>query len=266
MTTVRHLMVPGLARRHLDTGWLRVTADDPPDRRSDLVATFPFSVATVEATLLTGRTPREHRRLFDDDPLAAPRVDAVGAVEHTVDLDLAHALQSEGFDSDSERDALGAVSERIARLRAAGVALLVTGAPAFGRVDAIVELEVAGLAASGAMAGLGHVPDAAERAGLLATPGVERILTGEGLRSWHGPDLPAVLVAEPGWSFTRTRAAVGRREVDEEGHTPVVLAWGAPGRAWPAAVHDVRVAPTLAHLAGIDGFEASDERLPWDRP
>lgn len=266
MTTVRHLMVPGLARRHLDTGWLRVTADDPPDRRSDLVATFPFSVATVEATLLTGRTPREHGRLFDDDPLAAPRVDAVGAVEHTVDLDLAHALTTADRRSDAERNALIALDERIVALRAAGGPLFVTGAPALGRVQGRVDLDVDGLVASGSMARLDHRPDGAERAALLATPGVERILTGDGLRSWHGPDLPAVLVAETGWAFDGGRAAFGRREVDDEGDTPVILAWGTSGRPWPAAVHDLRVAPTLARAAGIEDFETSDEGLPWERP
>ncbi|HKK71739.1 MAG TPA: hypothetical protein VKA86_11020 [Candidatus Krumholzibacteria bacterium] len=266
MTAVHHLMVPGLARRHLDTGWLRVTVDDPPDRRAELVATFPFSIASLEATLLTGRTPREHGRLHVSDHFGGERVDATGAVEHEVDDAIARALLVDGFGSEAERKASVQVNAHIVRLRSSGVPVVITGGPAFARVDRMPALERAAICSGGAMAAVDRAPGPAERAALLATPGVERLLEGDGLRSWHGPDLPAVLVAEPGWSFTEGRAAVGHREIDDDRDAAVVLAWGAGDGPWPAAVHDLRVAPTLARVAGIEDFEATDGPLPWGQP
>lgn len=256
---ITHLMVPGLSRRHLDAAWLGNSVGDPAVT-ADLVCTFPATVATVEATLLTGVEPTLHRRWRDVAPIGTPLHGENFA--HLRDDTLAEVLRSGSPGARSERAAVEAVGARIQALLESGGDLVVSGGPAFAptprRIDSPIELE--GL---GSLAIAARDLDASERSKILSTAGVARILDGDGLRSWRGLPVAHAVVAEPGWSFTADARACGRRDLDGTDDGAVVLAWGCASDSWPRGVHDLRIAPTLAARAGIDLPAATDSPLRW---
>ena len=260
---IRHLMVPGLSRRHL-RAWRLIGMPFPaPDVEADLVCTFPFSLETVETTLLTGVEPIEHGRSFVSDACTLPKVDAI--VDHARDETLALALVDQGFGSTAETHALSAVARRIESLLGPDTRVIVSGGPAFHRVLREVDPGIlpAGSRCSGSMARLGGPSDDAAYARLLGTDGVERILRADALGSWRAPAGEPVLVLESDAGFGSVRATWGRRDLDGTDDGAVVLVWGAaPGR-WPQAVHDHRIAPTLAAGARADWPTATDGPLLW---
>lgn len=256
---IAHLMVPGLARRHLDADWLDFRGDRP-SHRADLVCTFPASIETVEATLLTGVEPATHGHR-GPEPVVVPWLEGCAAVAHRRDDRLSRARRLHGDAVEAQRDALRGIAELIDSVRSTADALIVTGGPAFGATPHHVDAP-AGFTAYGSIA-LGHAsppdPDA-----WLATPGIARVLTGDALRSWHGHDVGAALVAETGWSFAEGACACGRRDLDGTDDGAVLLGWNVGSRPWPRAVHDVRIAPTLATWAGTSIPGAVDKPLRRD--
>lgn len=283
--SVVHLMVPGLARRHLD-GLLAhgVLAQHPPQRRADLVVSFPATCANVEATLLSGRTalgrgtvarvglgPGTHALAgiangveVGTEPGPATRDRAL----HRVLDGLQEALVLEGHGSTGERRALEELDRILGAFLVRAAALVLSGAPALQAVSRSVTLPEELRAAcwtEGALAGLpaGVSPEMQEA--LLRQVGVERVLQGEALESWGAPaGAGAIVLAEPGASFTPGHAANGHREILDPDQTPVFLAWGVrTAAAWPPAVHDYRVGPTLTAALGLRSPEGDSAALPW---
>ena len=257
-----HLMIPGLTRAHVENERIDF-GDAPPTVVADLTCTFPVSIEAVEATLLTGVAPAVHARWRSTDPLRAPLLDDP-AVVHRRDDRVARARIDAPDDRAMLRRALDDVGALIATAREESRHVLVTSGPPHAatpqRIDwpEGIALEPLG----GAAVSLAPL-DAADRARLLRTSGVARVLDGDGLRSWHGPPVAAVVLAEPGWTFDAGAAACGRRDLDGTEDGAVVLAWGPPPDAWPRAVHDLRVGPTLAAHAGVALADAVDRPLRW---
>lgn len=257
-----HLMAPGLARADLDA--VRTAhRDRNPAIVADLVCTCPVSIETVEATVVTGVDPAGHGRWRLDDPLEASLLRG-GAVVHRRDDRIARARVDALDDPTIRRRALEGILALIEEALAETDRLILTTGPAFAPTPRVVDL-----ADPGAWTGRGTMAVAESpltpgaRDALLGTPGVARVLEGDGLRSWHAPDVAALAVAEPGWTFVPGAAACGRRDLDETPDGAVVMAWGTGTVKWPRAVHDVRIAPTLASVAGVDLPGAVDDALPW---
>lgn len=283
--TIVHLMVPGLARRHL-TGILAHGAlqERPPGRCVDLVVSFPATIANAQATQLTGRGARSRGSIAHTvlSPGPAELAGRPGAIEVREDLvvstahgpihvlltDLARALEGAGPHSADERGALLGLDAQILAALAITPNLVVTGGPAFQPVTEVVALAPhwSGRARlEGALAYFGRKLDAAARAEILGLRGVERLLEGAALESWSAPaDVGCIALAEPGWTFVPARAAAGHREIFSSADVPVLLAWGPSAAArWPLAVHDHRVGPTLAAAGGTTAVDCDDEALPW---
>lgn len=90
---------------------------------------------------------------------------------------------------------------------------------------------------------------------LLGCRGIERVLRGEALHAWgvsDGEDRGELYaLAQAGWSFEDSAAAVGHPEVPSpESGVIIVLGKHAPGK-WPAELHDYRLAPSLARRFGL---------------
>ena len=288
--TVVHLMVPGLARRHLPIlSALAALRERRPDTVASLVCSFPATVAGVEASLLagapgvvTGDLPRTPRAA---GPVALGGVDGVAAVAPDLDLlggaSVAHlrwegllgALREEGEGGDREIEALTALDHRLRIALEHHDRVLLSGGPALQPVRRRVQLppggpDPRGRWTAGAIAvipGGGTEAQGAWLEDCLRIDGVERRLEGRALELWGAPaSLGTALLAEADASFDAGRVAEGHREVLDPGRTPVLLAWGRSGsRAWPAAVHDWRIGPTLLAAAGLEAARRHDAPLPW---
>lgn len=254
-----HLMAPGLCRRHLDADWLAFD-DDAPTVHADLVCTFPATIDTVEATLLTGTEPATHGHWSPTAKLERP-CDTDG-VEHLRDDRVARARCATPEDARAVREAVAGIGALVRTIRSRGADLIVTGGPAFAATPRRVACPE-GWHACGSMALRESAVDVETRAALLATPGIARVLDGDGLRSWHGLDVAHAAITEPGWTFTESASACGRRDLDGTDDGAVVLAWGPRPGSWPRAVHDLRIAPTLAAVAGCTLEGAVDGPLRW---
>lgn len=281
--SVVHVHVPGLVRRHVEH-WLHRTSPvlRAPDRRSDLVLTFPPTIANVQWTMITGQSADRRGTLVHETVPPGDRDFGEGgtllvrsfdvelpahAVVHALVLDLFDAIRRSGVEQDDEWAALHRIGMGLATILEGGHDLLVTGGPSLQRARRRVELptsltEVARL--EGALAIVPRVLIGGERDACLCAMGVERVLQGEALTSWGAPAaVGAILIAEPGWSFEAGEFTFGRREIADPDDTPVVLAWGGSGTPWPTAVHDHRIGPTLAEASGRQLEGADDEALPW---
>lgn len=281
--SVVHVFVPGLARRHLD-GVLGagVLAALPARRRSDLILGFPATTANVQRTMLSGRSARS-RGALDHEPLRDGVTTIAGVTEacilslddaipgegivHLPVFELLGAIAEHGPGSAAERAAIGHIDASLRRILAGNHDTILTGGPPLQRVQQqivapswlaeIVRFE-------GALAFVPRALESFERNECLATAGIERVLQGEALSSWGvAPDAGAIVLAEPGWSFVPAGITYGHREIAEPLETPVLLGWGGTGAAWPTAVHDYRIGPTLARAAGLTRVQADDEPLPW---
>jgi len=254
-----HLMAPGLCRRHLDADWLEL-GNDTPSVRADLVCTFPATIETVEATLVTGTEPTLHGVWSAERERERPCSEK--GVEHLRDDRVARARCENPDDVRALREAVAGIGDLVRTVRDRCEQLIVSGGPAFASTPRRVEPPT-GWIACGSMALCESEATADERSSLLATPGVARVLDGDGLRSWHGLPIAHAAIAEPGWTFTDQASACGRRDLDGTGDGAVVLAWGPRPDSWPRAVHDLRIAPTLARVVGCTLESAVDGPLRW---
>ena len=252
-----HCLVPGLARKHLDPRarpWLRRS----PTVAADLVCTFPASIETVEATLLTGREPRMHARW---QPAGQAPEAPADAIEHHRDDRLLDARRAE--DADAVERALRALADQVDAWRDAGHDVVVSGGPSFAPAPRRVVGPAAPDFELGSLAVLDAPPSASERDAWLATPGVAQVLSGDALQSWRAPAVGSVLVAEPGWRFGEESLVCGRRDLDGTPDGAILLAWNPDPARWPRAIHDLRVGPTLAARADHALPDAIDSPLPW---
>lgn len=294
------LFVPGLARRHVEGGALRTLASHPPRQSSSLVPSFPGLRASVSASVDTGTPPSRHRILFAEDLPVAPSEDVFEGLRTRLDLPLhravlddadalaaapregilrlefeglTRALQREGAASRAELDALVDLDLLMGRLHERRPErLLLHGSsahlPVHDRLDAAsilggegrrlrVEHGVAWV--DGPETGLA----AALREAALDRPGVARVLGPRALELHGAPaDRGVAVLCEPGWSFSsgRTRPTP---EAADGAQSPVVLVWGpAEEGRWPAAVHDYRLAPSLARALGAPLERPYDTPLP----
>ena len=99
---------------------------------------------------------------------------------------------------------------------------------------------------------------------LLAIDGIERVLFGEGLGSWGATanDDELFVLTEPGVSFEQGQGVMGHPEL-EKCHSPLLVSIG-PGEneAWPAEIHDYRVAPSVLQYLGLSCDDLPDRPLP----
>jgi hypothetical protein len=281
--SVVHVFVPGLVRRHLD-GVLGagVLAAIPARRRADLILGFPATIANVQRTMLSGRSARS-RGALDHEPLR-DGVTAIAGVTEAFVLSLDDAMPDEGivhlpvFDllgaiaeygpgSTAERAAIGHIDDSLQRILAGDHDTILASGPPLQRAQKQIVApswlaEIARF--EGALAFVPRALESSERDACLGTEGIERVLQGGALSSWGvAPDAGAIVLAEPGWSFVTAGITYGHREIADPLDTPVLLGWGGTGGAWPTAVHDYRIGPTLARAAGLTLVQADAEPLPW---
>ena len=149
------------------------------------------------------------------------------------------------------RDSIAeALRDRIAALPTDAV-LWVVGGPLALRCERRIDAPD-GARPAGSLAYLAAEPTPVERDRLLRMPGIERVLAGDSIRTLGlaGP----LVVAELGTSFEDGPRCFGH----PDGAIGSLLVYGEiDGPDWPASVHDTRIAPTLARLAGREdtGFE-----------
>jgi len=250
---IRHLMVTGLSTVDLDQGALRRLLDQNSSR-ARLVSSFPATVAAQEATLLTGAPPVMHGVLFAGEATRMPSL--IGAWHTRIDM----LVEGRSFDELEERlrDELGRAD-----------LVLVSGCPTGDRTVRVVDpLPVAPagfrlriddtfILCEAVEGGTSLPPGAVDE--WLRTPGIERVLapSAESSGAWMGPvDRGWILVAERGWAFRETTFAFGRIDPQRPG---VLLALGRRWpAAWPEAVHDWRIAPTILAAAGEDAGQCND--------
>ena len=115
-----------------------------------------------------------------------------------------------------------------------------------------------GALARGAVAEWQLAPDARTRSVLLRQHGVERVLDGESLEVLGLPR--PVALAEPGFGFDDAAADFGSTNSDPQ-RPAQLLAWLHGESRWPASVHDVRIAPTLAARLATAGLQWRDTAL-----
>lgn len=281
--SVVHVFVPGLARRHLD-GVLGAgaLAALPARRRADLVLGFPATIANVQRTMLSGRSARS-RGALDHEPLR-DGVAAIAGVTVACILSLDDAIPGEGIvhlpvfellgaisehgpGSAAEHAAIGHLHESLQRILAEDHDTVLASGPPLQHVQRqIVAPPWLGELArfEGALAFVPRALEPIERDECLGTAGIERVLQAEALSSWGvDPHAGTIVLAEPGWSFVAGGMTYGHREIADPLDTPVLIGWGGTGTAWPTAVHDCRIGPTLARAAGLTPMQADDEPLPW---
>lgn len=217
-----------------------------PDRASlapEWIRAFA-STHGPDSLLLTGEDA-EARRFWDDAPDPALLV----LRDRSLEPDLVR-----GADPDPT-----GLDARVAGWLTAGADLaLVAGGPVWSRVHRVVPLgpRLAELLddqvpwrAESALARIEGGDPAVLRDGLVGIAGVERVLGPSALALLQAtPDDAGIsfVVAESGHTFTPGARGVGHLAPD---HAPVLLGRG-PGTKWPRAVHDLRVAPTLAAALG----------------
>ncbi|RKZ17668.1 hypothetical protein DRQ53_02860 [bacterium] len=253
----RHVMLQGLALRHVGDEGLAVLREFRPSQVARLECSFPASPAVVEATLRTGFPPSGHGLLFAHDELLRP--DRIG--------DLHTRIDAAGDPGSALRALLESHQE--------SELLLVSGAPPQAHGLRALQIDDTNLAEAGftltvdesfalcapTTQGKELPLQFIER--WLDTPGIERVLapTQESAGSWMAPpDRGWILVAEAGYHFGTGSRATGHRRA-QGNQAAVLLAFGpAWARDWPDTVHDWRVAPTLLAAIGqpVQGF--------FDRP
>jgi hypothetical protein len=265
--TVDLIWIPGLCAAWLDQEpWSTLTGH--ATARATLQCGFPAVPAAVEATALSGVAPGRHGCL-GATPLADRPLPQAGILTTWPEIGIHRdatlwaQLCRHGPSSDAAREALREAHQRWSTLVATASsdhAVIIASGPGYRAHDRrrIVDLSGLPMAAAVTEGGIlrvaGPAPDL--RDALLRTPGVERVLVGRGLALW-GADHPQagdlVAVAEPTWSFTDEAIAYG--SLEEQPAAPVLMAFGGQPR-WPADVHDVRIAPTLARAVGrpLEGF------------
>lgn len=275
MTEIVHLQVPGLGRRFLESDPLQnwITANGV--RVADLESSLPWSRASVEATLLSGRKPSAHGVLVDRDAPLVPVLHPFacrselafdpGEVFVHVRWDrLAEARMA--ADQGEVREALHelvgflvAAQERVPRL-------LISGAPALTATPRSLAAYAVerGTPMGGILWMEGTPPEDEAWRALLSRPGHERILHGDALERWGAPaNRGWVLVAEPGATFGTAPLDHGAATLLDPRETPVLLGWGiTAAKGWPGTVHDWRVAAGIASQLGREGFDAEDPPLP----
>lgn len=253
---VRHFMIPGLSFEEADRCGLTSVAA----RSTQLVSSFPATLAAQEATLLTGTPPSAHGVLFPGEDARRPlliepwheRDDSLLGDHSTLDL----------------RDRILAEADQVDLL-------LVSGCPNGTPTARIVDPSP--VAPAGFSLRLDDTfalcsPDEPDRPlppgvmdSWLAIPGIERVLapSAESAGAWMAPaDRGWILVAEQGWAFRAAMQTFGRLD----GPAGVLLAFGRPWPVdWPAGVHDWRVAPTILELAGQDASDCFDRPLEGAR-
>jgi hypothetical protein len=249
-------MVPGLSAEIS----LRCGLDDSAVQTARLVSSFPTTLATQQASLITGAPPSEHGVLFPED---TSRLPALIEPWHEVEDSLLRGGSAEELRA------------RILERADACDVLLVSGCPIGEPVRRIIEpapRQPEGFQLriddSFALCEPGTDRDSLPAALLdewLGTPGIERVLapTPESAGAWMAPaERGWVLVAERGWAFRDTDLAFGRHDCGNA----VLLAFGSPWpQQWPTSVHDWRVAPTLLELVGRDGSGCFDAALDGAR-
>lgn len=262
--------MPGLCSTWIDLG-LMPQLGHAATARATLRGAFPNVPAVVEATLLSGLAPSLHGRLGEAilPGREPPRPGVLGTwpeVRLHRRTALWSALRREGFPCTAAHDALRAADAEWATSASQANedhVVLVCGGPSFRPHARERRIDLSHLSGLDAVAEGGILRVTAEenrraalREHLLRTAGVERVLTGGGLRLW-GADHPQagdlVAVAEPDWSFTEEAVTYG--SLEEAPAAPLVLVFGGSPR-WPDDVHDVRIAPTVARYLGrdVDGF------------
>ena len=254
----RHLMIPGLQRRHIEGGWLASLREYVPRQSARLICSFPATVAVTETTILTGNPPVRHGVLFEGEESRVPGL--IDAVHSRLDTFL------ETSDPVTALIRLDAELRRILAARSADQLLLVSGAPPGQERTRQVELSTDGLEEAGFELRIddafalctpkqGSIPlpkPLLER--WLDCPGVERVLSpaADSAGAWMAPtDRGWFILAEPGCSFSAGPSGFGHRE-PAPGSEAVLLAFGPRwAEDWPDAVHDWRIAPTLLSAAGV---------------
>jgi hypothetical protein len=242
---VRHLMVPGLSARHLEQAELRELLGRDDTMRSELVSSFPATLAVQETTLLTGWPPRRHGVLFGGEDSRVPEL-----------IRPWHARADLLLEGGSLADLAARLDEEVSRHDA----LLVSGAPVgqpgcrpIGAIPAAPEgfrLQLSDCFALCTPLRAGTELPGTVIDEWLRTPGIERVLapSGESAGAWMAPDDRGwILVTERGWQFGDAEVAYGRPESDGAVLLGLGMRWPSP---WPSAVHDWRVAPTVLALAG----------------
>jgi len=259
-------------------------------RTARLELGFPALPDAVAATLRSGQTPAVHGILGEDAAALAPEWMREFAGTHGGDAlrVTAEAEEARRFWHDAGDPALlvlrdrglvatllrggtpdlAALDARVAAWLGADADLaLVAGGPALSPVHRVVPLgpRLAELLDDGvtwraesALARIEGGDPTALRDGLVGIAGVERVLGPSALHLLQATPAGSpvsFVVAEPGVSFTPGARGVGHLD---PAASPVLLGAGSVGK-WPRAVHDLRVAPTLAAALGrpLDGFADS---------
>lgn len=244
---VRHLMVPGLTATGIDHGALGGLLDSESPR-ARLVSSFPAALPVQEMTLRTGAPPSVHGVLFEGE---SPRVPCL--------IDPWH----ERLDLLMEGAGSAALERRLRDELDRNDLLILSGCPVPEPARRIVQptpmapdgfrlrFEDTFVLCEPLEGGL-TLPRTTMDA-WLRTNGIERVLapSPESAGAWMAPaDRGWILVASPDWAFREAGPVFGHMEPRE---APVLLALGrAWPSAWPGAIHDWRVAPTVLAAAGAD--------------
>ena len=265
----RHLMIPGLCRRHLEGGWLPSLREFVPQQRARLVCSFPATVAVTETTILTGNPPVRHGVLFGDEESRVPGL-----------IEAIHSRLDTLLDAGDPAAALTRLDEELRLVlerHPADQLLLVSGAPPEQDRTRHVDLNTDGLEKTGFELRIDHAfALCTSREGSTVLPesllhrwldcsGVERVLspTADSTGAWMAPtDRGWLILAEPGCSFSGDSRGFGHREPGP-GADAVLMAFGPKwDENWPGAVHDWRIAPTLLNAAGKSFEGCLDRPLP----
>lgn len=269
MNRLELLLLPGLDASTLRSSmpWLRAKPWRP------LRLAFPPLPASLQATLAQGIPPSAHGvfDMPDEDgtwesglPSASP---ASGLLRTRDDR---FALVTPG-----ERRREAAVLDGALMAAHEGdseYGLLIVGGPVI--TDGARQLDPAELLpadmpyrTAGALLFAGGPLDSRARSRALLSEGIERVLYGESLERRgcaHPGAGETVLVARRGWSFDSQPVCFGREDEDP-GRTAFVAACGAAlesrAKRWPNAIHDLRIAPTVASLLGRPTDEFAEKPL-----
>ncbi len=266
MKRVILVFASGLSRRFLTSEampWLSAAQD--PRHVSELAPTFPSLPEVVSYCALSGQLPAVHGCVLTRDLTRAPHEKFEPQLRVVAEGQLLEQARAHGLSSDQRREAAAALDEQLRELfeaREENDLLLVAGLCDAQPVDERIAWESlprdadCRFAAESAIlqvrvsksSSLSRVGEA-----LLRTRGVERVLHGDALTAF-GVDEEAgtqlLALAREGFSFEEERAAVGnpRGTAEEES---VLVALGSSARtSWPATLHALRLAPSLARYWG----------------
>lgn len=270
------IFVPALDGSLLDGGAMpALRAQLERAQRAELVVTGLGFPETVRANVLWGAPPRVHGLTLQTQHPPSPLETALGAACRWLarfDPTMQSGLQL------LERDTLCEAALRhgpgSAQLHVAARALDAELTEILAQCSDWAELWIigspppeprlhrldppVGAAVRGAVAEWQRAPDAKTRSALLRQHGMERVLDGESLEVLGLPR--PVALAEPGFGFDDTAADFGSTDSDPR-RPAQLLGWLHGESRWPASVHDVRIAPTLAARLAITGLEWGDSAL-----